>query len=399
MRARIATALTLALVLTSSTAAAGQEASGQSGTGGLLAGLVTEEVEPGVLRVLGGGVRELAGSIGRSGLNDELAIGLDGSVWLMGDRDLLELGAEQELPYPDGRTRENVPWPVQVGSDGTPWIVAHDGTVEGRPVRWTLYSHDGTAWRPRLKRTGNVYEGLDFRLQPDGTVWALRETDRPGGGRFLRLEGDSWTRLPKHPADKPKANNIRSWDVAPDGALWLRRKTAVSRLTDDGWMPVAGLPGYGFVIGSDGAVRTLALGGESIVIRSLKENGDKQRLEVPLPVGGTTSAWWNPGVLGPDGSLWASFKTEQPCGVMCSHLVSCDGLGRFDGTTWRRFLTDRCVQEIDIDVDGNVWVRAASTSDGDVVTLEDGTELQTLGLARDSIETYVITPDAASAIE
>jgi hypothetical protein len=49
---------------------------------------------------------------------------------------------------------------------------------------------------------------------------------------------------------------------------------------------------------------------------------------------------------------------------MWSHLVSCDGLGRFDGTAWRRFLTDRCVQEIDVDVDGNAWVRAASTSDG-----------------------------------
>ena len=399
MHARIATALTLMLVLTSSTAAAGQETSGQSGTSELLAGLATEEVEAGVLRVLGDGVRELAGSIGRSGLTDELAIGLDGSVWLMGDRKLLELGAEQELPYPDGRTREDVPGLVQVGSDGTPWIVAHDGCTEGISARWTLYSHDGTAWRPRLERAGTVHEGLDFRLQPDGPVWALRETERPGGGRFLRLDGDAWNRLPKHPADKPKANNIRSWDVAPDGTLWLRRKTAVSRLTDEGWSPVAGLPGYGFVIGSDGAARTLALGGESIVIRTLKENGDKQRLEVPLPDGGTTSAWWNPGVLGPDASLWASFKTAQPCGVMCSHLISCDGLGRFDGTAWRRFLTDWCVQEIDIDVDGIVWVRAASTSPGDVVTLEDGTELQTLDLARDSIETYVITPDAASAVE
>ena len=56
----------------------------------LLSGMVTEETEPGVYRVMNDGVRDLTpGSI------EHLAVGTDGSVWAFGVDGFRRLGGEQ----------------------------------------------------------------------------------------------------------------------------------------------------------------------------------------------------------------------------------------------------------------------------------------------------------------
>ena len=89
----------------------------------LLSGMVTEEVEPGVYRVVNDGVRDLM-------VADRIVVGDDGSVWATRDH---------EGPYGRGLFRlgdEIIDAPYQA------WSVTNDGTL------WAelLHTYDGERW-------------------------------------------------------------------------------------------------------------------------------------------------------------------------------------------------------------------------------------------------------------
>ena len=103
-------------------------------------GFVTEEVEPGVLRVLSDGVRELTfqEDVAPSGI----ATGLDGSIWVFGDTGSFRLG--------DARVHEALSrsfrGDYEIGADGTLWVARHtltdapdDGLAARRGDTWTRY--------------------------------------------------------------------------------------------------------------------------------------------------------------------------------------------------------------------------------------------------------------------
>ena len=92
---------------------------------------------------------------------------------------------------------------------------------------------------------------------------------------------------------------------------------------------------------------------------------------------------WTAGnyAVAPDGSLWAGWDVwdgdRDTVGV-------CDGISRFDGLTWIRYLSGTCVGlgGMDIAPDGSVWLFA------------------THGPKRDGPSSlYVITPAAAAGTE
>jgi hypothetical protein len=120
-----------------------------------LAGWVTEEVEPGVVRVVNDGFRDLA-PVGPDP-GHELSVGVDGSIWVGSEGTLRRLGdsATNPVSYPatDG------PYPttdLRISTDGIPWAAGYDG----------VYRSDGESWErldPRRSR-------LD--IASDGTVWS-----------------------------------------------------------------------------------------------------------------------------------------------------------------------------------------------------------------------------------
>jgi len=68
----------------------------------------------------------------------------------------------------------------------------------------------------------------------------------------------------------------------------------------------------------------------------------------------------------------------------------CDGLARFDGVTWTRYLRDACIYAVDTAADPTLWVQAGEwlrTSDEDQVPLPG------------AVHTYVITAEAVAATE
>jgi hypothetical protein len=173
-----------------------------------LAGFVAEQVEPGVIRVANDGVSDLewpldAGCFLGICIPNHLMIGLDGSVWVIQADGLQQLGEEGVIPFPVATTQWNA-WPkprIRVGADGTPWMASQREVSADEPGRLasSLLSWDGSDWQVRLTADDSVWEGIDFRLQPGGTVWAQTSTDKRGRYRYQRLEGDDWTRIPRPP--------------------------------------------------------------------------------------------------------------------------------------------------------------------------------------------------------
>jgi len=85
-----------------------------------------------------------------------------------------------------------------------------------------------------------------------------------------------------------------------------------------------------------------------------------------------------PYAVAPDGSFWAGWPSRSEDG--------CQGVSRFDGRTWGRYLPGMCVHWLggmDIAPDGSVWLVARSGPPGS----ENPSSL------------YVITPEAVAASE
>ena len=86
-----------------------------------------------------------------------------------------------------------------------------------------------------------------------------------------------------------------------------------------------------------------------------------------------------PYAVAPDGSFWAGWPNR-------SEEDSCQGVSRFDGRTWVRYLPGMCVfwlGGMDIAPDGSVWALAGEGSGAD----DEPRHL------------YVITPEAVAGAE
>ena len=78
----------------------------------------------------------------------------------------------------------------------------------------------------------------------------------------------------------------------------------------------------------------------------------------------------------PDGSVWLT-PGDGP------DPSRCNGLARFDGDTWSRYLAGTCIYALDVAPDGTAWAQ------GGTAWAQGGTGD---GLAPGPIETYAIRP-------
>ena len=108
-----------------------------------LAGWVTEEVEPGVRRIVNDGFRDLAPAADERYYR-ELTTGMDGSIWTWSEQDgeLHRLG--DPISYPvDGLLGDGAIIDLRIGPDGVPWA--------GGP--YGVFRLDGDALTAGLYRT------------------------------------------------------------------------------------------------------------------------------------------------------------------------------------------------------------------------------------------------------
>ncbi|MGD8684738.1 MAG: hypothetical protein PVG27_12390, partial [Chloroflexota bacterium] len=195
----------------------------------LLSGMVTEEVEPGVYRVINDGVRDLPID------GDDEYVGDDGSFWVGDTR----LGADIEFPPGQGldfATADGTIWAANWSYDGERWTEhplptsAHPEWFSGKGVvliawpdiplqderertivaaerKWTVARLVGDEWQV-LGEPIAAANPPDLVVGDDGDVW-LRGS-RWHDGAWIEDESSS------PPSDDPRWTD----PVAPDGSLW-----------------------------------------------------------------------------------------------------------------------------------------------------------------------------------
>jgi hypothetical protein len=390
MRTGVRTLIAMVLLAATTGPAVGQAATTVT-EDGLLSGMATEAVAPGVVRVANDGYRDI--SVPDAGSpNSWIRIGPDDDIWVFGERSALQLGEAAEYTWDD-----HIPWAYEFAPDGTLWGLAFESVVSSLDGEsWTerarlderasanalAVAPDGAAWvvandfsecpadsaGPYCTRTvllridesgmstvDGWREILDGRLAghvpvvgPDGDVWLLAASGGSAGGsmtvdRLLRYDGTDWRSL-----DAPEGMSAdamgASCGIADDGTLW----TAMASTGNDWHGP------------NDGLAR-------------LDESGWTVFAEADGVPRWGGQFWFATDYLrvAPDGSAWVNAVVGE---------MGCDGVARFDGETWTPFLAGHCVDDFAIASDGSVWVLASATHS-------------------DPVHLYAIAPGATTGME
>ena len=359
-------------------------------TAELLAGMVTEEVEPGVLRVVHDGVRDLAMLPGSWGQHGGVTIGTDGAVWVhTASGYYFRVGEEQTFHLPQAfRSEHGSPqetfgaqalhagpagqlwaWDARLGRVNAwlvdEWIERADLAVEAMAV-----DDRNEAWA--ANRWGLLHVGAD-----EETLIAWPGTSSgevvpytlgvAADGRAVVLAGS--------PGADPEAGFLDTL-LAYDGSGW----TEVALPS-----PISAFfPGDGMGVGADGTVWVAGDDhAETDYMHHRLARLDEAGWTVFTAADGVEPWGGKMGfvpeevlAVSPDGSVWVDASTSNG-----GSWAECDGVARFDGTTWSRFLPGHCLFDIDFAPDGSAWVLAAAEG------------------MQDEIHPYVITPEAAASTE
>ncbi len=378
-------------------------------TKAFLSTMVTEEVEPGVLRVINDGYRDLTTSTDPmrrftfgAARADYLYPGLRAVI--VGDAGNVWRTAACVAPAPESRCLrlyrvgqerawdvDPVPvsfWDGQIdaGLDGRLWALANGAPRVFEDGAWEPAEHrvegdfdaiavqaDGRVWLKSHELCWtdetsagctswpDVFDGGNHGVAgpvvtDDGIVWLTALADKDGSVSFLRFDGTEWQVLPA-PADYPGDPTPLTHPVGltPDGGtVWTAgdpfvQHQSLTRLDEQGWTTFTAADGVG-------------------------------------TWGGQRGEWNSPTDMlraAPDGSAWVNATIVAASGTDPSTGTgrrTCDGVARFDGETWQPFLAGSCISDLDFAPDGSAWVVAL-----DPMSQEVGT--------------YVITPEAAAATE
>jgi hypothetical protein len=350
----------------------------------LLSGMVTEEVEPGVYKVINDGVRDLSSADYWGVFADQ-----DGSIWLDHSGDLSRLGVAESHDWQFGEQDHLMDF--EVAHDGTLWAVAFN--VEGP----TLRSFDGETWTTHRAVGMSQWLGAigDVEVASDGVVWAALADGTLG---YLDADGSTWQTI-ETPTTKPLPEALGSLPAAGEPYEEGEFGSAIQEFgfiatESDVWAPYFG----GVWHYADGAWEHIAYGGadtgalpddvfwglgpgtgRDVVLHRHDGTGWRQWSlgEHDMLPGG-----WNAGpyAVAPDGSFWAGWPIGGGQG--------CQGVSRFDGRTWVRYLPGMCVPWLGMAIapDGSMWVHAWEGEDKEDPYAGSG-------------HLYVITPEAVAATE
>ena len=317
-------------------------------------GLTTEEVAPGVERVLSDGVHEIDGRW--------VEMGRDGSVWLTEERRFAELGGDTVLEWGPGRTSGIL---LDVAPDGTVWVVED---TPGKPVV-KIRSFDGERWTTHRRALSDSVEGWAIDIDAHGIVWAAwpdGETRDPQRSSVVAsLDEGGWQLLERRLPGRALIDLL----VTDDGEVWaLQLAGPPLRFSDGEWRPptvdevAAGDDGFAELsltddlagsVGRDGTVWLIhrgvpgpqeALGDADAILRFDGEAWTGWSLPSELAVGGSVT-------VAPDGTAWIRHDWPEEA----------SGLYHFDGTELEAYLPgSHVLGEPRVTAGGSVWVVSES---------------------------------------
>lgn len=363
--------------------------------------LVTEQVEPGVFRVVSDGVRELSrpvelddfygwappGHLYRENAlyGSDITANQDG-VWLRRPEAIMRLGATEPVWTPDAKST-------------TPsFAVAPDGTLYRSGEQLILEEGEWAKMDLAVRKLG-LRDVDRVRFAPDGSLWVLGNNGKKSAEREQRLarrDASGWSRIatppntPKWRQEQRKRESlgrrrrqpprIDHWAITPDGTLYVTRGRDVQRFAGEGWETLerSGVDVQGIHIGPDGAVWVASRPGGG-------EWSDRQVVRVDAEGMPAIDIEWHPFFessqgAGAGGAFWYAPNGDPMA------AGGCGGITRVDGTTEATFLEGMCIYDIAIGPNGGVWLEAG-TWDGNYWIPD----------AIGPVETFVITVDAEAA--
>jgi hypothetical protein len=344
----------------------------------LLSGMVTEEVEPGVLRV----VRDDAGHDLASLGVVEIAVGADGAVWMNGGSGLFRLREPGIADSPSNGLRTE----LTVGPDGSVWSRAawqrRDRSVRSFDGERWVY-HPGPTVDTGVLRNDQL--GPVFAIGPDGSVWAAwvkAEQPKPPGFELARLEGGRWvgvdlTGWADDLVGEASAAYGPGLVATDDGSLWMIAnageggddwRTVLMRYDGTRWdaveTPFQVFNALYVAAGPDGSIWLFGFEGESTARLATYTDGAWTVVETPPDIRPDTGYSAEDGlrpVVTSDGAVWIRRKGNTSSRAMDRSPTEslsqsdCDGLLRYDDT-WTGYLADHCVHSVAAGPGGEVWV-------------------------------------------
>jgi len=285
-----------------------------------------------------------------------LAISHDGTLWLSDESGISRFDGSRSTLVIPASDLQGMVIDAAIAPDGALWFATYDwGSRTGYGVQRVV---------DHMRTSFSVYDGLPsnrvtaIHIESDGTVWV--GTD----GGVAQYTGESWRAYTTD--DQIAGGEIRSIDVAPDGAIWFTSLGGgVSRLDEAGWQTYTEQDGLADNLLWDG---TIAADG---------------------------TAWfgtWTSGMVSEfDGHVWNSYGTSDglntggyvwtvaaaPDGSVWAGTDS--GVAHFDGQVWQMYkptddgivLDD--VRSIVISRDETVWIGTYDYEQGGrVARLDDG---------------------------
>ena len=363
-------------------------------TDDLLASSVTEDVEPGVIRVRNDGVRKLTRKLRsvESFNSVYIVAGTDGSVWQVGGDQLIKLGDPAVHAWPSDIPRLAIDEEFTVSADGVLWLSVPKSRPSSFGPAHSSWKFDGESWE-RVSVAPEQRASFGVEAHPDGTTLALTSTG------VYRLD-DAVPALVSPFGDQGEVPRWRSADlrITDDGALWLVPEDGLDFYRDggNGWERIddsglrAQLPAAFSTSGVAEVRADISSGGTIWAYISAgadrSESGGVITDRVLARLDGSDWSTWGSAdgvpvltfnaiedsvIASADGSVWAVPAARDSAGER-----SCDGIVNFDGTTWTHYLEGRCVHDYDIALDGAAWVLAGDTRDR----------------AKDPVSTYAIRP-------
>jgi hypothetical protein len=369
-----------------------------------LSGMVTEEVEPGVYRVLDDGAGHDLAADPPGGVT----VAPDGSVWLLRTEDarrsygwqarvgtLLELGVEgsQHLADVLGYQVYTFSTELAVDADGVAWIesegdlLSFDGTalaLETRPRRIDGLARSLPEGVARLVDgewailEGDRYEGTGhLTASGAGTTWSAPGAIEPGQAIY-RHDEDGWAAMELPATLLTQAGSsqfqVRAMAAGEGGTFWA--DLDIVRDDDDGFEPylVRYADGHWTGFGKDEGVPIL----------------DWHTYTSRIAVDGDGRVWIAPG----NGDGWPADLNDElgaadgPVGVLA-----------FDGQRWSRFLDGVQINRVAIADDGTVYATGLNgCTEGEYFGPEGyGCPLSAVDPSVGGL--YVITPEAVAASE
>jgi len=368
-------------------------------------GLVTEEVEPGVYRVLSDG----AGHDLVAEPPADVTVAPDGSIWLLRILEdsrsdpyhlqvdaVYRLGQEGTHPFEPARQWGS---DFAVDTDGVAWVRIGAGTGDGA----VLGVFDGSTWVDPTWPDGSTdVNGIEATA--DGAVWVAQPVEDGPGPRVARIIDGEWTVLPA--LDDPALagsyhGGSKYFAAAADGTAWLANGNfhfgkadppprGLLHFDGTGWQ-VVDLPRTPWKAGP------LALGSDGTLWVYLEKGKFAKRPPQLGHLARLSAGEW---------SLYEHRKDGVPqlvYGQGPEAEMAADGQGRlwiagwedgvrsFDGKTWQHYLADLDVSDVSVMPNGNVIATVLYVRPGAYEGPSD------LDWSRAGL--YVITPEAVAATE